>query len=88
MDIQVTCVTKPRRDSPHEHITHVGSGRLVWTREQVIAAIDSRINTYYTLSAGGKRADVEVIREPNKAPYLRTRADRVLTNNLLELPAC
>jgi hypothetical protein len=37
-DCQITCITKPHPQSPHEHITHVGnpSANWVWPREDVI----------------------------------------------------
>ena len=37
-DVQITCITKPHPQSPHEHITHVGNPAAgwKWTREQVI----------------------------------------------------
>lgn len=55
-----------------------------WTRAQVIESIDAGTNTFFT-SVKGKRADIEVIREKGKDPYVRTRADGVLNDNLLEL---
>ena len=87
-DIQLTCIRKPDPQSQHEHITHVGTATQVWTREQVIAWIDARTNTYYTRDGSGKRADVGVVREQGKAPYLRTHADGTWNNNLLALPPC
>jgi hypothetical protein len=87
-DVRITCIRKPHPQSPHEHITHVGSNGQVWTREQVIAWIDARAHTFYTLDAYSRRADVGVVRESGKAPYLRTYADGVWNNNLLSLPQC
>ena len=42
-DVQVTCITKPHPQSPHEHITALGNpaANWKWTREQVIASIDA-----------------------------------------------
>jgi hypothetical protein len=90
-DVQVTCITKPHPQSPHEHITHLGNPApgWKWTREQVIASIDAGTNTFFVLEPStGKRADVAVVREAGKAPYLRTHADGHWNNNLLSLSQC
>ena len=89
-DVRVGCINKVDRFSSHEHITHLGNALAPWrwTREQVIASIEAGTNTFYVLSAGGKRADVGVVRVPGAAPYLRTHADGVWTDDLLSLPEC
>jgi hypothetical protein len=90
-DAQVTCIVKPHPLSPHEHITHVGNPaqQWIWPRERVIASIDDKSNTFFVLDPiSGKRADIGVVREPGKAPYLRTYADGQWTNNLLSLNQC
>lgn len=90
-DAQVTCITKPLPQSPHEHITHLGNpaGNWMWTREKVIESIDAKTNTFYVLDpANGNRANVGVVRESGKAPYLRTYADGQWNNNLLSLNQC
>lgn len=90
-DVQVTCIVKPNVQSPHEHITHLGNrtGNWMWTREQVIASIDAKSNSFFVLDpASGKRADIGVVREAGKLPYLRTYADGKWTNNLLSLNQC
>ena len=61
----------------------------MWTREQVIASIDAKTNIFYVLDpTNGKRADIGVVREAGKAPYLRTYADGKWNNNLLSLDQC
>jgi hypothetical protein len=90
-DRQVTCITKPNANSPHEHITHLGNMAVPWylTRAQVIADIDSGTHLYFVKdSINGKRADVRVVREFGKVPYLRTVADGRPTDNLLSLNQC
>jgi len=89
-DAQVTCITKLYPQSAHEHITHLGnSGRWMWTREQVIESIEARTNTFFVLDpSNGKRADIGVVRESGKTPYVRTYADRQWNNNLLSLNQC
>jgi hypothetical protein len=92
-DCQITCVTKPDRFSAHEHITHIGNPTTSppwrWTREQVVASIDAKTNTFFvTDPRTGRRADVAVVREAGKLPYLRTHADGIWTDNLLSLTDC
>lgn len=90
-DAQVTCITKPHPQSPHDHITHLGNpaGGWVWTREAVIASIDAKRNTFFVLDpVNSRRADIGVVRENGKAPYLRTYADGAWNNNLLSLNQC
>ena len=93
-DVPVTCITKPHPQSPHEHITHLGNprstnGGWMWTREQVIASIDAKTNTFFvTDPVSGKRADIGVVRKTGKAPYVRTHADGRWNNNLLSLNQC
>jgi hypothetical protein len=91
MDCQVTCIIKPNTQSPHEHISHLGNPRAnwVWTREKVIQSIESKANTFYVIDPiSGKRADIGVVRENGKDPYLRTYADGKWNNNLLSLDQC
>ncbi len=90
-EVQVTCITKPHPQSPHEHITHVGNpkARWKWTREQVIESIDSKANIFFVLDPkSGKRADIGVVRAEGHAPYLRTYADGYWNDNLLSLNQC
>ncbi|WP_084711442.1 DUF3892 domain-containing protein [Nevskia ramosa] len=90
-DCEITCITKPHPSSAHEHISHVGDPRVPWKwpREQVVASIEAKTNTFFVRdSQTGKRADVGVVRAAGKAPYLRTYADGVWTDNLLSLNQC
>lgn len=86
-DIQITCIRKPDNDNRHEAITHVGNSQGVWAKGDVINWIDNKEHTFYTM-ANGQRANVGVVRETGKAPYLRTHADGQWNNNLLSLPQC
>lgn len=90
-EFEVTCIRKPHPENRHEHITHIGSQEQKWllTRELVIKEIDGKTSAFYTIDKStGRRAYIEVVREPGKATYLRTRADGKLNDNLLELPTC
>jgi len=90
-DVEVTCITKPRPESPHEHITHLGNPRAPWkwTREQVIESIEAKSNTFFVLDpVSKKRSDIAVVRPTGQPPYVRTYADGTWNNNLLSLNQC
>jgi len=87
----VTCVNKPDRFSPHEHITHIGNTDGGWriTRESAIQRIESKEEAFYTLDVtSGRRVYIAVVREPGRHPYLRTHADGKWNDNLLALWEC
>ena len=88
---QITCVNKPNRFSTHEHITHIGNiaGKWKITRESAIQRIDAKTDSFYTVDAStGKRAEIGVVRETGKAPYLKTHADGKWNDNLLAQAEC
>lgn len=88
---EVNCVQKPNRNSPHEHITHIGHAGGKWrmTTEAAIARIDAGRDAFYTLDTVTKtRVYIGVVREAGKAPYLRTHADGKWNNNLLAQQEC
>lgn len=85
-DVLVTCVTKPDRNSSHEHITHLGGTGWTWPVRSVIEAIEARTYTFYT-EVGGKRADIAV-NDRNGKKFVQTHADGYWNNNLLSLNAC
>lgn len=90
-DVQVTCITKPSLLSTHEHITHIGNPQVgwKWTRDQVIASIDAKTNTFFVVDgATGQKAYIGVVRQAGRDPYLRTYADGNWNDNLLSLPQC
>jgi hypothetical protein len=90
-DVQVTCITKPHPQSPHEHITELGNPKVgwKWSRDQVVASIDARTDTFFVVDPRtGKRAYIGVVRPAGRAAYLRTHADGVWNDNLLSLDRC
>lgn len=89
-DKQVTCITKPNPHSQTEHITHLGGYGWYSTREQVIQAIDSRVDTFFVLDPLTRAsADVRVVRRGLLGlAYVQTYSDGVENNNLLSLPQC
>jgi hypothetical protein len=85
-DVQVRCINKQPRSDTHEGITHLGGDGWKWTRQQVIASIEAKTNTFHTL-VGGKRATVGVVNGVH-GKYVRTHADGQWNDNLLALPEC
>jgi hypothetical protein len=83
-DARVTCIIK--QSNAYEGITHLGGPGWRWAREQVIASIEAKTNSFYTL-VNGKRAEVGVVNGPT-SKYVRTYADGTWNDNLLSLPEC
>ena len=91
-EIEVNCITKPNRESRHEHITHIGNTNTGWqlSREAAISRIESKQESYYTIDrTTGRKVYVGVVREGGlKPPYLRTHADGKWNDNLLAQREC
>lgn len=88
---QVTCITKPHRMSPHEHITHIGNMQAHWklSREIAIQRIETSTDQFFTVDSNtGRKCYIGVVREAGKQPYLRTHADGKWNDNLLAQPEC
>ena len=90
-DVHVTCITKPNPESPHEQITHIGSvnGTWRWQREQVIASIELKSNTFYVLDpSSNTRSEIGVVRPAGHPPYLRTHVNGHWNDDLFTLTQC
>lgn len=91
-EFEVTCINKPDRMSPHEHITHIGNTANNWrlTREEAIRRIDAQQEAFFTTDrTTGRKMYVGVVRGDGlKAPYLRTHADGKWNDNLLAQDEC
>ena len=93
-DYQIVCVRKPNRQSPLEHITHVGlqtqAGVAIYTREQIIGWIRRAEHRFFTSIGGAPSVWVEVVENPPLPvqPYIRTRSNTTAVDNLLSLPEC
>lgn len=90
-EFEVNCITKPNRESRHEHITHIGrAGHWRMERAEAIRRIDTNQDSFYTIDATtGRRVDISVVRnDGGKAPYLRTHADGKWNDNLLAQQEC
>lgn len=87
-DVLVACINKRDRTSSHEGITHLGNAAAPWkwTRTEVIASIEAKTNTFYTM-VQGNRGNIGVVDGPT-GKYVRTYADGKWNDNLLSLPEC
>ena len=89
--LQIKCINKSDRYSPHERITHVGGvfstgNRWKQTQEQTIREIEGGEWAYF-VEVGGSRIDV-IVATHNGRKYIKTRSDGEQPNNLLSLPEC
>ena len=90
---QITCITKPDRQSRVEHITDVGGfGSKPWTLkvEEVIRRIESKNSDHedFFVQVGRNEADVIVISPTGHRKYIRTERDLTKVDNLLSLQEC
>lgn len=85
-DYQVTCVDKPRHDSPYVEITHLGSRGWRWTQNAVMDSITDKTNTFYVMIAG-RRADISIVHSPD-GDHVQSHADGDWDDDLLKLPGC
>jgi hypothetical protein len=91
---RITCINKPNRDSPVEHITHVGgvgSGPWKLPVETVIQRIESKGPDHedYFVRVGLTEANVIVVpATPTRRKHIRTTRDSTPMDNLLSLPEC
>ncbi|OME58211.1 hypothetical protein BSK59_08485 [Paenibacillus odorifer] len=69
-----------------EHIKEVKlSSGVIETVAQVVKYIDSKMEYFYTTSAGSK-AIVESVHPSGRAAYIRTKGNSTTSDNLLNLP--
>lgn len=86
--VQVTCIILASSNAGHEGITHLGGDGWRWTREQVIAEIESPNCRYaFYTKVNGKVGWIGVRSGPY-GKYLQTHADGYWNNNLLALARC
>lgn len=85
---QVTCITKPDRDSHHEAITHLGGPGWYSAVADVIAHIKAKRHEFYVLGPSGKRAIVGWQVSASGREFVQTYSDGQWDNNLLSLRQC
>jgi hypothetical protein len=91
MPLQVTCIEKRDRYSPHERIRKIGGsnsdGTSWWLTadEAIVGILEGRYSFY--VQAGSRAADV-VVAEHDGRKYLKTVADGYSPDDLLSLPEC
>lgn len=87
-DYRIDCVNKPDRNSPHEHITHVGGpnpdggGRWKESVARVVQFIENKQHRFYT-KEGNATAWVSTCASPAGRKFLQTYADGIWKDNLL-----
>ncbi|HEY4338452.1 MAG TPA: DUF3892 domain-containing protein, partial [Steroidobacteraceae bacterium] len=84
--LQVTCINKTNRTSPHERISHIGGAGWKYTESDAIGYIESRMHTFH-VTAGGNTVRVIVATRLGRK-YLKTERDGEIPDNLLSLPEC
>jgi hypothetical protein len=90
--IQVRCINKTSRSSPHERIRDIGGvnsdgSRWKLSENQAIQDIENGKYTFYVERPIGRRVNVVIaVRLGHK--YLKTQADGEQPDNLLALPEC
>lgn len=91
---QIKCINKPNRDSPLEHITHVGGyGTSQWKLavEDVMNRIEATGSAHedFFVRVGNSEADVIVVQATQyRRKHIKTVPDSTQRDNLLSLPEC
>jgi len=90
--VQVSCINKTNRSSPHERIQNIGGvngdgSRWKLSESQAIQDIKNGRYAFYVERPAGRRVNV-VIASRLGREYLKTEADGEQPDNLLALPEC
>lgn len=91
--VQIKCINKSNRMSPHERITYLGGinqdgshWRLL--QEQAIRGMKDGTWSFFVERPGGHRVAVVIARSASGHEYFKTEPDGEQPNNLLALPEC
>ena len=94
MNYEITAISIAYPGTHEQHITHVW-GTFGWKEKQTAVWEVWKHESNFFVSAGYRRVEVEAVPPvptpaallyPTHEPYLRTRPDGLLQNNLLSLP--
>ena len=91
--VQVQCVNKSNRYSPHERIHAIGGrnpdgSRWKLSQDQAILSMKQGRYSFYVELPPGRRVPVVIARTSLGHEYLRTISDGDQADNLLSLPEC
>ena len=78
------------RSAGHEAISAIGNNRDRWSisAKSVMIRLSNRSARFFVVDQiSGERAEIGLVREGDKAPYLRTAVGGKWTNHLLALPS-
>lgn len=89
---EIRCINKSDRFNTHERILNIGglnSDGTRWkiTEDSAIAGIESGKWLFY-VNINGYKVDVIIVKSASGTKYLKTQADNIVSNNLLNLPEC
>ena len=89
---EIKCIKKNDRMNPHERILFIGGlnrdgSRWKLSQQDAVKGIESGKWAFYVRRAG-RPVDVIVSISPYGNKYIKTVADGVQPNNLLNLPEC
>ena len=84
--LQVTCISKTNRATPHERISYIGGAAWRFTEGQAINFIEGGMFNFFVRADGCLVRLVVATHEGQK--YLKTMADGEWPDKLLSLPEC
>ena len=88
--LQVSCISRGKKDAPHERIAGVGglSFGAHWrhTSAEAIAAIENGVNTYF-VEVNKLQTDL-VVASHFGTKYLKAEGDTTVADPLASLPSC
>lgn len=92
IELEVKCINKTNRTSPHERISHIGgvhptSGSWKLELSKAISLIENDGWSFY-VNVNRQKVKVIIAKSAQGNKYLRTESDNAETNNLLSLPEC